>query len=230
MVAMNTKDAAAQQIDVAARRMVPQIYRAVMAQPTPALRAQVMRMILVGVDPGLSDRVAGTVEALEAKGVEPKRAVLQALSTEMSIHMHELLAGMEGLGTTTTTSSTTSTSRQIPMSEAVRAQRADNAARIINSTSRAIDRLANTAGNIAISAVQARTQQTVTGLPGVMPAAQPAALPPLGPMDLSPYGQTVQGPVTGGTPWGWIVGGVAVVGGLGALWYFTQKKPAAAAA
>lgn len=213
---------AVQQLQSAAGQFAPQIFRAVMAQPTPAGRAQVLRMILVGIDPALSDRVAARVEALEAQGVSPRQAVLQALSDGLTIHMAELVrsieAGVEGLGTVTRTTTTTRTPANIARLNAVSSA--------ITNIGGLVNDLTSTAGNIAISSMQARRRQTVTGLPGVpQPGAGLGPLEPLGPLAPLPP----EGP-----PWGLILGGAAVVALLGgAYWYTTQQKkptPTAAAA
>lgn len=211
---------ATQQIQSAASQLGPQIYRAVMAQPTPAGRAQVLRMILVGVDPALSERVASRVEALEAGGVVPKQAVLQAISEGLAVHMAELAqtidAELSGLGTTTTTTTTRTGS----------AARMNAIGNMITDIGGVVNTLTQTAGNIAISSRQARTRQAVTGLPGV-PQQAGAALP-------YDTGMTLGPPTTvppAGPPWGLILGGVAVVGLLGGAYYYTtQKKKAPTAA
>jgi len=209
---------AVQQLQSAAQQFTPQIYRAVMAQPTPAGRAQVLRMILVGIDPALSERVAARVEAFEAQGVQPRQAVLQALSDGLTIHMAELVrsieAGGEGLGTVTRTTTTTRTPAAIARLNAI--------SNTITGVGGLVNDLTATAGNIAISAMQARRGRDVTGLPGATQAGA-AALPlePLGPLAPLPP----EGP-----PWGLILGGVAVVGVLGVAYYMTQKKPTPTAA
>jgi hypothetical protein len=210
---------ATQQIQAAARKFVPQIYRAVIAQPTAAGRAQVLRMILVGIDPALSERVAAAVTGLEAQGLEPRQAILQALSSELTLHMADLTmevdAALEGLGTTTTTTVT-----RVPA--AIARQR--SIANMITTVGETVNALTQTAGNIAISSRQARTRQTVTGLPGT---PQPTATA-LGPEPL--YSAAVPAPASS-TPWGLIAGGAAVVVVLGAAyWYTTKKKPEAARA
>jgi hypothetical protein len=208
------------QIQAAAERMAPQIYNAVVLHPDPAGRAKLLRVVLVGVDPALSDRVARSVEVLLARGAQSQAAVLRAITVELARLMTEQAAAigglegcccqeMSGLGTPPSPAQLTAISG------------------MITGIGRTVNTLATTAGNIAVSAVQTRRGQPVTGLPG-MPVAAAAPAAPLGPADLGPYGQPVQGPAS--PPWGWIIGGVAAVGALGAVWYFTQKKPKPAAA
>lgn len=223
---------ASQQIQAAARKFAPQIYRAVMAQPTAAGRAQVLRMILVGIDPALSDRIADHVETLEAQGLAPRQAVLQALADGLTVHMAELAvdidAGMDGLGLTTTTTTTTTRTPIAIAQQQQRTARIEAVSGAITNIGGLVNNLTQTAGNIAISAVQARQGQTVTGLPG---APQPAAAP-LGPdpYATAPYGTT---PPPAGPPWGLILGGAAVVVVLGGAYYYTtqqKQQPARAAA
>jgi hypothetical protein len=217
---------ATQQIQAATRQFVPQIYRAVLAQPTAAGRAKVLRMILVGIDPGLSERVAERVSALELEGLEPRQAIIQALADELTLHMNDLTmeidASLDGLGTTTTTT-TTRTPARIARMNAIGG--------MITDIGGLVNNLTQTAGNIAISARQVQTRQTVTGLPGMPQQAAPAAMLPA----LDPYAgmqPAAQQPPPSTTPWGLIVGGVVVVGALGGLYWYTttKKKPAAAAA
>lgn len=201
---------ATQQINAAARRMAPKIYEAITLHPDASGRAQLLRMVLVGIDPALSDDVAAAVNELMARGVPSQQAVLAAITKGLSDHMHEQagLSGLGGLGTT------------MP---------AADIARLITASTTAATRLANTAGNIAISAQQARTRQTVTGLPGLPAQAAPAAGLPAADPYAGAYG--VQQPAPSAPPWGLIIGGGVVVLGLGAYWYTTQqKKPPAKAA
>ena len=217
-----------QQIQAAVRKLAPKIYNAVIAQPTAAGRAQALRYVLTGIDPALSERVAASIEALVSRGTPSRAAVLQAIEIELRQYMHgraaEITGELSGLGTNGTTTTVRRTGAAAMMS--VRNERRNSIAGMISTVGDTVNALTQTAGNIAVSAVQARTRQTVTGLPG-MP--QPAAAS-LGP---DPYGPAGYGPPPpAGPPWGLIIGGVAAVAVLGgAYWYTTQqKKPAAAAA
>jgi hypothetical protein len=199
------------QIQAAAQRMAPQIYNAIALHPDAAGRAQLLRTVLVGIDPALSDHVAASVNELLTRGVPSQQAVLQSIAKGLSAHMHERAAAigalegccyqeMSGLGTMPSAAQLTAISG------------------MITGVGRTAANLTTTVGNIAISAQQTRRGQPVTGLPG-MP--QPAATA-LGP-------EPGYGPApapSGGPPWGLIAGGAAVVVVLGAAyWYTTKKKP-----